>query len=63
MNTQTLKKVFKQLFHLFMSEQQTVGVLMFRGDLVAWQLGGKLLHEADHFLVPGDVTHGKTGCL
>lgn len=43
-----------------MCDEQTVGVLMFAGNLILRQHVSQLLDKSDHFLVPGDVSHGQT---
>ncbi len=46
--------------YLGVCDEQTVGVLVFTGDLILRQHVSQLLDEGDHFLVPGDVSHGQT---
>ena len=44
--------------YLGVCDEQTVGVLVFAGDLVLRQHVSELLDEGDHFLVPGHISHG-----
>ncbi len=46
--------------YLGVCDEQTVGVLVFAGDLILWQHVNQLLDEGNHFLVPGDISHGQT---
>lgn len=45
--------------YLRVCDEQTVGVLVFAGDLILRQHVGQLLDKSDHFLVPGDISHGQ----
>lgn len=45
--------------YLGVCDEQTVGVLVFTGDLILRQHVGQLLDKSDHFLVPGDISHGQ----
>lgn len=45
--------------YLGVCNEQTVGVLVFTGDLILRQHVGQLLDKSDHFLVPGDISHGQ----
>lgn len=45
--------------YLRVCNEQTVGVLVFTGDLILRQHVGQLLDKSDHFLVPGDISHGQ----
>lgn len=42
-----------------MCDEQTVGVLVFAGNLILRQHVSQLLDKSDHFLVPGDISHGQ----
>lgn len=45
--------------YLSVCDEQTVGVLVFTGNLILGQHVGQLLDKSDHFLVPGDISHGQ----
>lgn len=45
--------------YLGVCDEQTVGVLVFTGNLIVRQHVGQLLDKSDHFLVPGDISHGQ----
>lgn len=46
--------------YLGVGDEQTVGVLVLAGDLILRQHVSQLLDKGNHFLVPGDISHGQT---